>query len=107
MKPPAGGLVAVVVGVVLQLAAAPPSAAAQGAGPLENLDKPMEGRSMHATSTMREGEDRRMGHEKLLPKAPPRGDSNELSNMDNFRVAPATAMCCWMKRDPASSTTSG
>ncbi|HXR07329.1 MAG TPA: glycoside hydrolase family 172 protein [Candidatus Acidoferrum sp.] len=88
LKPPAGGLVAVVIGVVLQLAAAPPSAAAQGAGPLENLDKPMEGRSMRATSTMREGEDRRMGHEKLLPKAPPRGDSNELSNLDNFRVAP-------------------
>jgi hypothetical protein len=30
-------------------------------GPLEDLAKPMEGRSMRATSTMREGEVRRIG----------------------------------------------
>ena len=57
-------------------------------GPLDDLDKPMEGRSMRATSTMREGEVRRMGEEKLNPKAPPRGDTNEMSNWDNFTVAP-------------------
>ena len=42
------------------------------AGPLDDLAKPMEGRSMRATSTMREGEVRRMGAEKRFPKAPPR-----------------------------------
>jgi hypothetical protein len=58
------------------------------AGPLEDLDKPMEGRSMRATSTMREGESRRMGHDVRHPEAPPRGDTNEMSNWDNFTVAP-------------------
>ena len=46
------------------------------AGPLDDLAKPMEGRSMRATSTMREGEVRRFGEEKLFPKNPPRGDTN-------------------------------
>jgi hypothetical protein len=58
------------------------------AGPLEDLAKPMEGRSMRATSTMRQGEVRRMGQEVLRPNAPPRGDTNEMSNWDNFYVAP-------------------
>jgi hypothetical protein len=58
------------------------------AGPLEDLAKPMEGRSMRATSTMRQGEVRRMGQEILRPDAPPRGDTNEMSNWDNFYVAP-------------------
>jgi hypothetical protein len=61
---------------------------AAAAGPLDDLDKPMEGRSMRATSTMRQGEVRRMGQEVLHPKAPPRGDTNEMSNWDNFYVAP-------------------
>jgi hypothetical protein len=59
------------------------------AGPLDDLAKPQEGRSMRATSTMRVGEVRRAGPEqKLNPKAPPRGDLDEQSNWDNFRVAP-------------------
>ena len=58
------------------------------AGPLDDLDKPMEGRSMRSTSTMRQGEVRRIGQEKFFPKNPPRGDTNEMSNWDNFRVAP-------------------
>lgn len=58
-------------------------------GPLEGLAKPQEGRSMRATSTMRVGEVRRGGGEKKLnPKADPRGDLEEPSNWDNFRVAP-------------------
>ncbi len=58
-------------------------------GPLEGLAKPQEGRSMRATSTMRVGEVRRGGAEKKLnPKADPRGDLEEPSNWDNFRVAP-------------------
>lgn len=58
------------------------------AGVLDDLAKPQEGRSMRATSTMRVGEVRRVGEEKLNPKAEPRGDLDEQSNWDNFRVAP-------------------
>ncbi len=57
-------------------------------GPLDDLAKPMDGRSMRATSTMRQGESRRMGHDIIRPDAPPRGDTNEMSNWDNFTVAP-------------------
>jgi hypothetical protein len=58
------------------------------AGLLDDLAKPQQGRSMRATSTMRVGEVRRGGEEKLNPKAEPRGDLDEASNWDNFRVAP-------------------
>lgn len=58
-------------------------------GILEDLARPQEGRSMRVTSTMRVGEDRRGGIErKLDPQAEPRGDRNEASNWDNFRVPP-------------------
>ncbi|MCL5096053.1 MAG: DUF2961 domain-containing protein [Candidatus Omnitrophica bacterium] len=58
-------------------------------GLLDNLAKPMEGRSMRATSTMRVGEVRRGGGErKLNPNAEPRGDLDEASNWDNFTVPP-------------------
>ena len=43
---------------------------------------------MRSTSTMRVGEVRRAGEEKLNPKAEPRGDLDEQSNWDNYRVAP-------------------
>jgi hypothetical protein len=43
---------------------------------------------MRATSTMRVGEVRRGGEVKLDPKAEPRGDLDEQSNFDNFRVPP-------------------
>jgi hypothetical protein len=55
---------------------------------LDDLAKPQEGRSMRATSTMRVGEVRRDGEQKLNPRAEPRGDLDEQSNWDNFRVAP-------------------
>jgi|YelNatPaOPRAMG01_1025707.scaffolds.fasta_scaffold03264_2 hypothetical protein len=58
-------------------------------GPLADLARPQEGRSMRVTSTMRVGEVRRGGAErKLDPHAPPRGDRDEASNWDNFRVLP-------------------
>ena len=41
------------------------------AGLLDDLAKPQQGRSMRATSTMRVGEVRRGGEEKLNPKAEP------------------------------------
>jgi hypothetical protein len=62
--------------------------ASVNAGILDDLAKPQEGRSMRATSTMRVGEVRRDGEQKLNPKAEPRGDLDEQSNWDNFRVAP-------------------
>ena len=40
------------------------------AGVLDDLAKPQEGRSMRSTSTMRVGEVRRAGEEKLNPKGP-------------------------------------
>jgi hypothetical protein len=56
---------------------------------LDELAQPQPGRSMRATSTMRVGEERRGGAEqKLNPRAEPRGDLDEQSNWDNFRVAP-------------------
>ena len=58
------------------------------AGLMDDLAKPQEGRSMRATSTMRIGEVRRGAEQKLNPKAEPRGDLDEESNWDNFRVAP-------------------
>ena len=58
-------------------------------GPLDDLARPQEGRARRTTSTMRVGEVRRGGAErKLNPKADPRGDLNEESNWDNFRVGP-------------------
>lgn len=53
------------------------------AGILDDLAKPIEGRSMRSTSTMRSGADG-----KYDPKAPPRGDDKEISNFDNFSVEP-------------------
>jgi hypothetical protein len=62
---------------------------ARAAGPLEGLARPQEGRSMRVTSTMRVGEVRRGGGERRLdPKAEPRGDLDEASNWDNYRVDP-------------------
>ena len=46
---------------------------------------------MRATSTMRVGEVRRGADQKLNPRAEPRGDLDEQSNWDNFRVAPGQA----------------
>ena len=59
------------------------------AGVLDDLARPQEGRSMRSTSTMRVGEVRRAGEEKLNPKGEPRGDLDEQSNWDNFHVGPS------------------
>jgi len=53
------------------------------------LAKPLEGRSMRATSTMRVGEIRRGDADRRInPKADPRGDLDEASNYDNFTIPP-------------------
>ena len=58
-------------------------AADDGAGLLGGLARPQDGRSMRATSTFRQGKDG-----KYDPHARPKGDLDEKSNYDNFRVAP-------------------
>ena len=48
------------------------------AGSLDDLVRPQEGRSMRATSTMRQGEERRGDKPvRLDPKAAPRGDDQQ------------------------------
>ncbi|MBI5692241.1 MAG: DUF2961 domain-containing protein [Verrucomicrobia bacterium] len=76
-----GSVAAAVVGLCL---AAPRSRGSL----LDDLAKPQEGRSMRATSTMRIGENRRGGELKLDPNAEPRGDAEEASNWDNYRIPP-------------------
>jgi hypothetical protein len=51
--------------------------------PLEGLARPHEGRSMRATSTFRQGRDGTYDR-----NADPKGDGEEASNRDNFRVPP-------------------
>ena len=50
---------------------------------MSDLTKPQQGVSKRETSTRREGPDK-----KYSPTAPPKGDGEEGSNWDNFRVAP-------------------
>jgi len=52
-------------------------------GPMGSLANPIDGRSMRATSTFREGADGNYD-----PQAPPKSDLEEKSNRDNFRVPP-------------------
>lgn len=67
--------------------------ATTGAGVLDGLARPQQGRSMRATSTMRVGElrrgpdgDRDAGERRYDPAAEPRGDADVKSNWDNFNV---------------------
>lgn len=70
-----------------------------------DLAAPKEGRSMRSTSTMRVGEVRRGGEEqKLAPRARPRGDTNEASNWDNFRVAPGATQVLLDEQGPGVIT---
>src|SRR3974377_640808 len=74
------------------------------AGPLDDLARPHDGRSMRATSTMRVGEVRRAGEMKLNPKAEPRGDLDEASNWDNFRIAPGQTQVLLDEQGPGVIT---
>jgi hypothetical protein len=73
-------------------------------GGLEELARPQEGRSMRATSTMRVGELKQRGDRKPLPQAEPRGDRDEASNWDNFRVAPGATHVVMDERGPGVIT---
>ena len=66
---------------------------------LEGLARPIQGRSMRATSTFRLGADGRYD-----PKAPPLGDRTERSNYDNFRVAPGKVHVCLDVQGPGVIT---
>lgn len=81
----------------------PPVARAQDL--LGDLARPQEGRSMRVTSTMRQGEVRRGGGEpKRDPMAPPRGDREEASNWDNFRIAPGATHVLMDEKGPGVIT---
>lgn len=74
-------------------------------GVLDELARPQEGRSRRATSTMRVGEIRRGGGERRIdPKADPKGDREEASNWDNFRVAPGETHVLLDTRGPGVIT---
>jgi len=64
-----------------------------------DLAKPQDGRSMRATSTQREGKDG-----KYDSKAFPKGDLEEKSNYDNFRVAPGETHVLMDEKGPGMIT---
>jgi hypothetical protein len=70
-----------------------PAIAARADDLLSGLARPHEGRSMRATSSFREGRDG-----KYDPRAAPKGDLDEKSNRDNFRI-PAGATHVLMNVD--------
>ncbi len=59
---------------------------------------------MRATSTMRVGEVRRGAEQQLNPRADPRGDLEEESNWDNFRVGPGQTHVLLDERGPGIIT---
>lgn len=74
-------------------------------GLMESLARPQEGRSMRVTSTMRVGEIRRGGAQrKYNPQAEPRGDRDEASNWDNFRVEPGQTHVLMDEKGPGVIT---
>ncbi len=73
--------------------------AQDGGGLLSGLAKPQEGRSMRATSTFRQGSDG-----KYDSKAFPKGDLEERSNSDNFRVAPGATHVLMDVKGPGTIT---
>src|SRR5579859_6975957 len=68
-------------------------------GGLGSLAKPIEGRSMRVSSTFREGKDG-----KYDPNAKPKGDLDERSNSDNFRVPPGKAHVLMYVKGPGVIT---
>jgi hypothetical protein len=72
-----------VIGLLTAAAAALAARMALGDDGLAGLARPQEGRSMRATSTFREGKDGNYD-----PNADPKGDYEEKSNRDNFRIQP-------------------
>jgi hypothetical protein len=69
------------------------------AGFMGSLARPQEGRSMRATSTFRQGADG-----KYDSRAFPKGDLEERSNFDNFRVAPGETHVLMDVKGPGAIT---
>jgi hypothetical protein len=68
-------------------------------GLLGNLAKPQEGQSRRVSSTFRQGPDGR-----YLRSADPKGDAQERSNADNFRVAPGQTHILMDEKGPGVIT---
>ncbi|MCW5942111.1 MAG: DUF2961 domain-containing protein [Fimbriimonadaceae bacterium] len=68
-------------------------------GPLGHLAQPQDGRSMRETSTFREGKDGKYDR-----NAPPKGDLEERSNFDNFRVPPGETHVLMDRKGPGVIT---
>ncbi len=80
-------------------------AVSQAGGMLESLTEPHEGHSMRATSTMRMGELHSTRRERVPdPTAQPKGDLEEASNWDNFRIAPGATHVLMDERGPGVIT---
>jgi hypothetical protein len=75
------------------------AAAACADDPLAGLAMPHEGRSMRATSSFRQGPDG-----KYDPRADPKGDLEEKSNWDNFRVEPGKTHVLMDVKGPGAIT---
>lgn len=82
-----------------------------GGGFLGDLTRPLKGRSMRATSSMRVGElrrgpegDRNAGPRKYDPKAEPRGDADVQSNWDNYNVPPGATHVLFDETGPGVIT---
>jgi hypothetical protein len=76
-----------------------------GSGFLDHLALPQQGQSRRATSTMRVGELRSGSRERVAdPNAEPKGDLDEASNWDNFRVAPGATHVLMDERGPGVIT---
>jgi len=87
--------------------AAPPG----GGGFLGDLIRPIEARSMRATSAMRVGDirrgpdgDRNAGPRKYNPKAEPRGDADVQSNWDNYNIPPGATHVLFDESGPGVIT---
>ena len=79
--------------------------AGQTGGSLESLAQAQEGRSMRATSTMRVGEVSAGSRDRLVNRAAePKGDLEEASNWDNFRIAPGATHVLLDERGPGVIT---
>jgi hypothetical protein len=79
--------------------------AGQAGGSLESLAQAQEGRSMRATSTMRVGEVNAGSRDRLVNRAAePKGDLEEASNWDNFRIAPGATHVLLDERGPGVIT---
>lgn len=85
--------------VLLVCLAGHPILGQMNGGPLGHLTQPQDGRSMRETSTFREGKDGKYDR-----NAPPKGDLEEKSNYDNFRVPPGETHVLMDRKGPGVIT---